>query len=133
MTQQNRKRLPVLIRLLVPALAALLPLFALAGSTSPGAAAALPPAREQATRPSDTAKTLIIRVYFKDAAERDRVLAGLARRWLHQISISGPPIGLPQTAQRYLFRSQRLVEIGECRTGLCRGLIHARPSALWRG
>jgi carboxypeptidase T len=117
MTHQRRNRLPALFRLLVPALAALLPLLALGGGAPPTAQAALPPAQADATRPSDTAETLIIRVYFSDAAERDRLAVELGAE---EYATTGGYLTLWETRETYdkLVARGLRVEIDEAQTAI---------------
>ncbi|MGA7729760.1 MAG: M14 family zinc carboxypeptidase, partial [Chloroflexia bacterium] len=65
------------LRFFVPAFLALLPLLALGGGSAAVASPSLPGKSTLAAKSSDTAETLVVRVYFRGNVERDKLASEL--------------------------------------------------------
>jgi carboxypeptidase T len=65
------------LRFFVPAFLALLPLLALGGGSAAVASPSLPGKSTSAVKASDTAETLVVRVYFRTNVERDKLASEL--------------------------------------------------------
>jgi hypothetical protein len=110
MKAHGRMRLSAVAKVIVPVLLALLPLLAIGGSSAPALAQTGTPAKGQ-----EAETTLVIRVYFKDYAERDRLAMGLAAE---EVATTGGYLTVLGDQARFekLRASGLKVEVDEART-----------------
>jgi carboxypeptidase T len=110
MNANGRPRLAALVKVIVPLLLTLLPLLAIGGSSAPAQAQAGNPAKG-----SEEGSTLVIRVYFKDYAERDRLAVELAAE--EMATIGGYLTVLGDQARYDSMKARGLnVQVDEART-----------------
>jgi carboxypeptidase T len=77
MRDNHHRRLPLALRLVVPAFLALLPLLAVGGGFSGSALAGVPTQGVTGSPAAAQPQSFVLRVYFSDNAERDRLAAEL--------------------------------------------------------
>lgn len=105
MHANGRNRIASLVKVIVPALLALLPILAIGSTSTPA----------QAQSKSESTETLVLRVYFTDFAERDKLAGELAAE---EVATTGGYLTVLGDQARYnsLMAKGLKVEIDQART-----------------